>query len=164
MQRASLLLKGMADYARGILANSSKNGRSRPRRKNCALLISADRQVHADVQQALQEQWDLLLAKNLREAQSLWRGREIGIVLLDRDTLPRDWRAAVSSLSNPPYLACVIVLSRAPGRNDWEEVVKLGGYELLCGPAASENLLRAVKSGWSYWQSQQGLRVRKVLP
>lgn len=162
VQPASLLLKGLAGYARRILSKSPNGGGSRPEAKSSALLISADRRLQVEVQKALQETWDVLLGKNMQEALALWPGREIGIVLLDRDTLQSEWRAAVSYLAGSPHRACVIVLSRTPSRNDWEEVVKLGGYELLCGPFDSENLLRAVRSGWSYYQSQESLRMKKA--
>ena len=159
MERTAFSLRELADYARRIWTKmpSAPNGISPAAPVRWVILISVDPHVHAAALQAL-EGWEILTAESLPEAQTLLQRREIGVVLCDRTTPGLDWRDAVTCLSAPPYRACVIVLAQTARRNDWDDVVEAGGYELLSEPFTSEDLFRVVRAGWSYWQSQQRLR------
>ena len=162
MEPPSILRKGLTILALKVPVKFHPKGDAESELTKCVVLISADPQVCEAVRQALPD-WIILTTETLQAVEEFLESREIGVVLCDKDSLSPDWRAAVSSLSNLPHRACVIVLARTAGWNDLDEVIQAGGYEVLRAPYTPEQLLRAVKSAWSYWRSQRRLRMRREL-
>jgi hypothetical protein len=48
---------------------------------------------------------------------------------------------------------CAILISDVTDDNLWNEVVLWGGHEVLVTPLREENVLRAIRLAWLYWNS-----------
>jgi hypothetical protein len=81
------------------------------------------------------------------------------IILYERELNPCHWREAVSLLSRLPPRPYVILLSSSSDKNLWDELVRHGGSAILRMPVDPDTVMRAVKSGWFLWRSQQRLRL-----
>jgi FixJ family two-component response regulator len=77
---------------------------------------------------------------------------ESPVIIWDRD-LPCDWRDVVHKLAALPQRPCVLLLSRVVDDYLWNEVVRVGGYDVLSKPLKKVEALRVVRLAWSYWLS-----------
>ena len=75
------------------------------------------------------------------------------IILLDRDLADGDWRDSLSACASSSAGVCTILISRVTDDYLWNEVVGNGGYDVLVKPLREQNVQRAVKFAWSYWNS-----------
>jgi CheY-like chemotaxis protein len=75
------------------------------------------------------------------------------ILLCDRNLPGADWREVVQTAASAPQLVYSILLSKVADDYLWNEVIRRGGYDLLVTPLREEDVLRAVRLGWSYWSS-----------
>ena len=75
------------------------------------------------------------------------------IILLDRDLADGDWRNSLSACASASAGACTLLISRVADDYLWNEVVCNGGYDVLRKPLREQDVLRAVKFAWSYWNS-----------
>jgi CheY-like chemotaxis protein len=158
IERASVRVKVATKMARHWLVRARANSKATSAATKAALVITAEPEVGEALRQSLSPDWRLIPADTLYQAIEIISREKITIVFCDREIRALDWRKAVSVLSNPPFRACVIVLSGFVGRNSWEEVAELGGYEVLPKPLVTDKVLRVAKAAWSHWRSQQALR------
>lgn len=77
------------------------------------------------------------------------------VILCDRDLLGADWRDIIRKLAAVPHCACVVLLSNVVDDRLWNEVIRMGGYDVLSKPLREDDAVRAVKMAWSYWNSTQ---------
>jgi DNA-binding NtrC family response regulator len=103
--------------------------------------------------------WVLTIADTLASAIALQKEGLVPIVLYDREVIESDWRAVVSLLSRLPPHPCVILLAGSSDNNLWDEFGRYGGSDILRTPVERDEVIRAVKAGWSLWQNQQKLRL-----
>jgi len=96
-------------------------------------------------------QWDVFFADACDEACRLSDRLKPPIILFDRDVAGADWRHAVSSLASVSGSACILLISRVADDYLWNEVVANGGYDVLPKPLREDEVLRAVRLAWSYW-------------
>jgi hypothetical protein len=96
-------------------------------------------------------QWNVSFAKAYDEACLLSDRLKPPIILFDRDVAGPDWRHAVSSLASVSGSACVLLISRVADDYLWNEVVLNGGYDVLSKPLREDEVMRAVRLAWSYW-------------
>jgi hypothetical protein len=158
IERASVRVKVATKMARHWLVRARANCKATSAATKAALVITAAPEVGEALRQSLSPDWRLIPADTLYQAIEIISREKITIVFCDREIRTLDWRKAVSVLSNPPFRACVIVLSGFVSRNSWEEVAELGGYEVLPKPLVTDKVLRVAKAAWSHWRSQQALR------
>lgn len=97
--------------------------------------------------------WDLLFASTLEEARTLRDKVKAPVILCDRDLLSNGWRSAVEGLASSPHRACVILVSAVVDTYLWNEVVRTGGFDVLSKPFREEDVARAVRLAWSYWNN-----------
>jgi len=115
------------------------------------LLEDQDRALIAEVCHV--NQWDLFFAKTCAEARKVSELIKPHIVLLDRDLAEGDWRSSLSACALSSAGACTLLISKVADDYLWNEVVRNGGYDVLRKPLREEDVLRAVKFAWSYWNS-----------
>ena len=97
--------------------------------------------------------WNLLFAGTRQEARSALDRLKAPVILCDRD-LPGDgWRATVEDLASSPHRACIILVSGVVDTYLWNEVVLTGGFDVLSKPLREDDVVRAVRLAWSYWNS-----------
>ena len=65
-------------------------------------------------------------------------------------------------LTRELYRPYVILLSPTVDRNDWDELQRVGGSDILRSPVNRDDLIWAVKRAWQFWRSQQ--KVYSPLP
>jgi len=56
-------------------------------------------------------------------------------------------------LSSSRHRPCVLLVSRVVDDYLWNEVVRRGGYDVLSKPLREEEVARAIKLAWAYWNS-----------
>jgi len=139
----------------GMVVNLvSRVRRRRPSNEICprSLAIMAEGPARAELEAVFHEAgWELAI------------GGVAPIVFYERESNPSGWHAAVcalSALSPRPY---IVLLSKTADGNLWEELVSCGGSDVLRMPLERDAVLRAVKTGWSIWSSQERLRRERGL-
>jgi DNA-binding response OmpR family regulator len=115
------------------------------------LLEDQDRSLIAEV--CYQNQWDVFFAKTCAEARQVSEQIKPHVILLDRDLADGDWRNSLSACAASSAGACTMLISRVTDDYLWNEVVCNGGYDVLPKPLREQDVLRAVKFAWSYWNS-----------
>jgi FixJ family two-component response regulator len=75
------------------------------------------------------------------------------VVLCDRDLPGKGWRGTVEDLASSPHRACIILVSGVVDTYLWNEVVRTGGFDVLSKPLREDDVIRAVRLAWSYWNS-----------
>jgi len=98
-------------------------------------------------------QWDVFFANSGDEARQVAEKIKPPIILLDRDMADGDWRHALSAFASASSEACIILISRVADDYLWNEVVCNGGYDVLSKPLREQDVLRAVRLAWFYWNS-----------
>jgi AmiR/NasT family two-component response regulator len=115
------------------------------------LLEDQDRSLIAEV--CHQNQWDVFFAETCAEARQLSEQIKPHIILLDRDLTGGDWRNALSACASACAGTCPMLISRVVDDYLWNEVVSNGGHDVLPKPLREQDVLRAVKFAWCYWNS-----------
>jgi DNA-binding NtrC family response regulator len=110
-----------------------------------------DRGVLAEV--CSRKQWNVLFADTCDQARAALDQVKAPVILCDRDLPGGEWRDVVQVLASFPNRACVILISRVVDDYLWNEVVQRGGYDVLLKPLREEDVVRAVRLAWSYWNT-----------
>ena len=110
-----------------------------------------DRAVLAEV--CSRRQWNVLFADTCDQARAALDQVKAPVILCDRDLPGGEWRDVVQALASFPHRACVILISRVVDDYLWNEVVQRGGYDVLLKPLREEDVVRAVRLAWSYWNT-----------
>ena len=97
--------------------------------------------------------WHLLLTDTCEDARTALDKLKAPVVLCDRDLPGRGWRQTVEDLASSPQRACIILVSGVVDTYLWNEVVRAGGYDVLSKPLREDDVVRAVRLAWSYWNS-----------
>ena len=97
------------------------------------------------------DQWQVHLEDN--HSWNALSKLESPIIIWDRDLTGEDWRDVVHSLASLPQRPCVLLLSRVVDDYLWNEVVRVGGYDVLSKPLKEAEVLRVVRLASSYWAS-----------
>ena len=121
-----------------------------PRRVQ-VLLISADRNFRARFERAVRDsRWELRTLDSVVEAASLMAPGTKSLVVYDWETLDGDWSPGLQALKSMPGQTCVFLVSRSLDNNLWQEVIRLGGYDVLARSADSEEIKRNIAFAW-FW-------------
>jgi len=110
-----------------------------------------DRSLLAEV--GARNQWQVHFTDNSTEAWRMLNQLKAPVVLCDRDLSGNEWRHAVRVLASSAHGACIILLSRVVDDYLWNEVTGSGGYDVLSKPLREQDVVRAVKLAWSYWNT-----------
>ena len=87
------------------------------------------------------------------EARTVLDKVKVPVILCDRDLPGNGWRATVEDLASSPQRTCIILVSGVVDNYLWNEVVRTGGFDVLSKPLREEEVVRAVRLAWSYWNS-----------
>ena len=148
----------VADYLRRRKAGSawqwSLPADSRPLgRLTVIALVSGDADRRELMGICGRKGWNLLFAGSLEEARTALEKVRAPVVLCDRDLPGSGWRSTVEGLASSPHRACVILVSAVVDSYLWNEVVRLGGFDVLSKPFREDEVARAVRLAWSYWNN-----------
>ena len=95
----------------------------------------------------------LFFAETCEEARAAMDKLKASVIFCDRDIPGKGWRETVEKLASSPYRACIILVSGVVDTYLWNEVVRMGGYDVLSKPLREADVVRAVRLAWSYWNS-----------
>ena len=98
-------------------------------------------------------QWNVVFTDTSDQARATLDQLKAPVILCDRDLPGGEWRDVVQVLASSPHRACVILISRVVDDYLWNEVVQRGGYDVLPKPLREEDVVRAVRLAWSYWNT-----------
>jgi FixJ family two-component response regulator len=71
------------------------------------------------------------------------------VVLCDRDLPGVDWRQAIQQLAGAQNRRGVILASSVVDDYLWEEVIHLGGYDVLAKPFREGDVIHAIEFAWA---------------
>jgi len=94
---------------------------------------------------------DVHFAKSPAEARDLLNQFQAPVMLCDSDWPGTHWHVMVRDFASSPLRPCVILASRIPDEQVWEELVRCGGHDLVAKPLRLEDLSCALKLAISYW-------------
>ena len=98
-------------------------------------------------------QWNVHFATTCGEAAETARRLKAPVILCDRDLPGLQWRDVVQVLATSSHGACVILLSKVLDDYLRDEVGIQGGFDVLSKPLREDDVIRAIKLAWSYWNS-----------
>jgi DNA-binding response OmpR family regulator len=156
----TLFAKGREFFSEVAPEDSGPRGETSLRIRIVALLAS-DRDCQLLSRMATERGWAVYFAGTCGQAWDLLRQEKASIVLCDRDFPGTEWRDVIQLMSSAPQSVYVVLLSRVADDYLWNEVIRRGGYDLLPTPLREEEVLRAIRLGWSYWNSS--MRVPPML-
>jgi len=122
-------------------------------RLNVIALISGDTDRRELTGICSRKGWNLLFVGTLEEARTVLEKVRAPVVLCDRDLPGCGWRATMEGLASSPHRACIILVSAVVDSYLWNEVVRTGGFDVLSKPFREDDVARAVRLAWSYWNT-----------
>jgi DNA-binding response OmpR family regulator len=111
-----------------------------------------DRNILNDI--ARREKWALRCTASCDSAVELMRHRGFGVILLDRNFTPVDWRAGFLTLTEHSPRSAIILLSREIDDRLWLEVIERGGFDVIIRPIRVARAVKAIRCGWDYYTAQ----------
>lgn len=150
----------LSSVVRGETANNGapslarENAASRSGIKIVSILLEdQDRSLIAEI--CGRNEWEVFFAKTCQVGRDMSELLQPQIILLDRDLADGDWRTSVYACASSSAGVCTLLISRVADDYLWNEVVCNGGYDVLPKPLREQDVLRAVKFAWSYWNSMR---------
>lgn len=104
--------------------------------------------------------WDVHFADSRVQAWEIVHRFGSPVVLYDRDWPNAEWRTTVHTFASCPQRPCVILMSRVADDYLWQELIRCGGHDLLAKPLRADDVHRALKLAWSYWNSARAAAAR----
>ena len=104
--------------------------------------------------------WDVHFADSRVQAWEIVHRFGSPVVLYDRDWPNAEWRTTVHTFASCPQRPCVILMSRVADDYLWQELIRCGGHDLVAKPLRAEDVNRALKLAWSYWNSSRAAASR----
>lgn len=133
------------------LAVPTDEGSSAPLVIVALVLDERDREILASV--AARNQWVLKFADTCGQAWSGLNRLKAPIILCDRRLPGVDWRDMVYMMASSSHRACAILLSNVADDYLWNEVNRVGGFDVLSAPLREDDLVRSVRMAWRYWNT-----------
>lgn len=119
------------------------------------LLTSAQRDDARNLQTVLDGTlWSVIEAENRTEAVRRLKEKEVSIVLCDRDFGDAPWQQTMQELIAARRGVCVILLSGVADQYLWDEVVRLGGFDVLTRPFQREQVISLLMFAYTHWKTR----------
>jgi DNA-binding NtrC family response regulator len=168
-------VRGLAKFARSVFVRSIKawrrkanaTGVSAQRGLPLVAVLSGEMAGYGDratlSESAERARWDLQLTNSCEEAWHLADQLRAAVILYDRDIQETEWREAVGILSALAHRPMVILISRVADEYLWNELFRIGGFDVLRKPLRADEVERVLTLALSYWRSECA-RVEKREP
>jgi DNA-binding response OmpR family regulator len=102
---------------------------------------------------AFEQQWTLHWATACGDCWNLVRQTRAQIVLCDRGLVGAPWREVLQMIASARQPVYAVLVSKVADDYLWNEVIRWGGHDLLTAPLRKEEVLRAIRFGWSFRNS-----------
>ncbi len=96
-------------------------------------------------------EWDLITARNCREAFECLGGHAVPVVIAEPDLPDGCWKDLLGKIAACEPAPVLIVASRAADDRLWAEVLNLGGCDVLAKPFDPKEVLWSVNVAWREW-------------
>lgn len=127
------------------------------------MAVVCDGVDRAALQAAFDEKgWAFTVVDNTTEALVQQMQERFPVVLFQRDVAGKDWRPAVRVLSRMTPRPCVVLLSDTYDMNQWDELVRCGGFDVARTPVDGAAVIRMVSAAWSVWKQQDSHAARPL--
>jgi FixJ family two-component response regulator len=163
LQRSIMMtfVRGLAKFVRGIEAwRGKQHGANLSVERGLPLVavLGGDMAGYGDratlSEAAEHARWDLQVANSCEEAWHLADQRRAAVILYDRDIQETEWREAVGILSALAHRPMVILISRVADEYLWNELFRIGGFDILRKPLRVDEVERVLTLALSYWRSE----------
>ncbi len=94
--------------------------------------------------------WDIRAAGSCESALENLPKARTAVILCDRNLAGVDWRDALEKLAAAASRCAIVLMSPVNDEYLWEEVIRLGGYDVLVKPLQEDQTTRVVNLAWSY--------------
>lgn len=99
------------------------------------------------------EKWDVNYVESFDDARASSNRLAAPVILLDRDWPGLEWRVAVETLASSPHRPCVILSSKVSDDYLWDELIRLGGYDIVAKPLGTGEIVRIVRLALAFWRN-----------
>jgi DNA-binding NtrC family response regulator len=125
-----------------------------PADQHCPILAICSLQTDTSALEvvARTEGWQIGFAPTLDEAIERLTRSKSPIVIFDKDLPFCDWRQVLLELTRVAPASVILVASSNDADSLWEEVVELGGYEILQKPFERGKVAQTFGFAWRYWK------------
>ena len=124
-------------------------------------LVAGERDRELLSRLAVEHRWVLHFAATCGEARDALNESKAPIVLCDRELPATEWRDVIQMIVSSAHQTYAILVSKVADDYLWNEVIRRGGHDLLATPLREEDVLRAIRLAWSYWNSS--MKVQPML-
>lgn len=100
--------------------------------------------------------WEIRRATTVQEGLAVLRSTAIRLILFDWYETGNDWRHGLNRLGAAPNHPCVLLASRFADDNLRQEVMRLGGYDVLSRSADRVQIVRTLEFAWFWATRSQG--------
>ena len=157
-QAVHSLVTRVADFFRRKNGSPSRpslslGGCSSPGSINIIGLVTSDDDRRLLTEICSRNRWHVLLADTCADARIALGKLKASVILCDRDLPGRGWRETVGDLASSTHRTCILLVSEVVDTYLWNEVVRMGGYDVLSKPLREDEVVRAVRLA-SYWNSE----------
>jgi len=97
-----------------------------------------------------QEGWTLYLAPGFDAAVAFLRENSVPVVVTERDLLSSSWKDLFAATRQLPRAPLFIVAARLADEGLWAEVLNLGGFDVLCKPFRTKEVMWVLNSAWEF--------------
>jgi len=97
-----------------------------------------------------QQGWTLYRAAGIDAALSYLRENFVPVLITERDLPFGNWKDLLRATLQLPRIPLLIVASRLADESLWAEVLNLGGYDVLCEPFQTKEVLWVLGSAWQF--------------
>jgi hypothetical protein len=96
--------------------------------------------------------WELAICPTYRTA-AVPEYLSIPIVVCDHEDLDLNWPEAFESFLNVDRSKCIILCSSCDDDRLWQNVIRCGGYDVVCKPIREEQIVRTIQFAWTFWKT-----------
>jgi len=143
---------------RGLLPSSRTPSRGLAGRHSLVTTLTGDLAGQGDratlSESAERAHLELRLAGSCEDAWHIADQWHAPVILYDRDIQETEWREAVGILSALPHRPIVILISRVADESLWNELFRIGGFDILRKPLRVDETSRVLALALEYWRSE----------
>ena len=97
--------------------------------------------------------WELVSARDCGEGLGVLRSLPVPVALCERELPGADWHDSVRSLLASTRPVCVILVSPVVDCYLWEEVIQIGGFDVISRPFIRSEVVRTVDFALAHWNT-----------
>jgi len=137
----------------GGAARARSSVKPLPGKQVPALIVSPSSRDKQTLERILQEdaRWRVFCADTTERALAALRFEAIPLVLFDTSVPTPDWHAAIRTLLSVSHPVCLLLVSPLVDYALWEELVQLGGFDVLPKPFDKDKVLRTLNFAVEHW-------------